>query len=274
VTIAPALPGRLVLLGHPVGHSLSPAFQNAALAAAGIALGYEALNVAPDDLPAVLGHLRAIGGAGNVTIPYKAAAFAACDEVTEVARRAGAVNTFWARDGRLHGDNTDVAGFDAAVASLGTTRSGATVALLGAGGAAAAVCAAVQDWPHARVRIAARTPARARALAARFPGSTEVARSPDAAVAGATLVVNATPVGLHDDAVPIDPSALPRDADVMDLVYRPGETALVRAARARGLRAMDGREMLLRQGALAFQRWFGREPDLSVMRAALERAAE
>ena len=273
MSAAPALPGRLVLLGHPVAHSLSPAFQNAALRAAGLPLTYEALDVMPADLVPVLTHLRILGAAGNVTIPHKAAAFRVCDRVTDVARAAGVVNTFWTDDGRLYGDNTDVAGFDAAAAALGARREDAVVALVGAGGAAAAVCAAVGEWPGARVRVAARTPAHARALAERFPRIVSVAGTPDAALTGASLVVNATPVGLHDETLPIPVEQLPRDADVMDLVYRPGGTAWVRRAAALGHRAVDGREMLLRQGALAFVRWFGREPDLRVMRAALERAS-
>lgn len=262
------VPGRLVLLGHPVAHSLSPAFQGAALRAAGIPLAYVAIDVAPEALRAALADLGAAEGAGNVTIPHKAAVFAACDRVTDLARRAGAVNTFWHEDGRLVGDNTDVEGFDAAVRALGTPREGGVVALLGAGGAASAVCTAVERWPGARVHLVARNAARAAALAARFPALVTTGRD----VGHATLVVNATPVGLHDEAMPVPVAALPRDADVMDLVYRPGETAWVRAARAAGHRAADGREMLLQQGAAAFARWFGRAPDLAVMRAALDHA--
>ncbi|MGQ0648249.1 MAG: shikimate dehydrogenase [Gemmatimonadaceae bacterium] len=269
----PALPGRLVLLGHPVAHSLSPVFQNAALSVAGIPLRYEALDVTPLALEDVLRELRAVGAAGNVTIPHKQAVYAVCDEVTDVARRVGAVNTFWTERGRLHADNTDVAGFDAAVRALGTERRGAVIALFGAGGAAAAVCTAAEQWTGARVRIVARSAERATVLATRFPGLVAIARSVPEALTSAMLVINATPVGLDGTSVPVSVTDLPRDADVMDLVYRPGQTPWVRQAQALGLRAVDGREMLLRQGALAFSRWFGRAPDLSVMRAALERAA-
>jgi shikimate dehydrogenase len=139
------LPGRLLLLGHPVAHSLSPRFQNAALRAAGIPLVYEALDVAPPDLPDLLRSLGQIGAAGNVTVPHKASVAAHCDELTPVAERAGAVNTFWFERGRLFGDNTDVAGFDAAADELrGDSRQSPTadVGLLGAGGAAAAASAA------------------------------------------------------------------------------------------------------------------------------------
>ncbi|MCC6319485.1 MAG: shikimate dehydrogenase [Gemmatimonadaceae bacterium] len=264
-----AWPGRLVLLGHPVGHSRSPAFQNAALEAAGIPLRYTALDVAPAELGQVLADLRAVRGAGNVTIPHKRAVYEACEVRLPRAEQAGAVNTFWHdEEGRLYGDNTDVAGFEAAVDSLGTTRPGAVVALLGAGGAAAGVCAAVATWAGATVGIFARSPERANELRQRFP-HTRPASSAAAALSGASLVVNATPVGMTDDAHPVEVAWLPRDAHVMDLVYRDGETSWVRAARARGLRAIDGRAMLLSQGAEAFRCWFGRDPDLEVMRTAL-----
>jgi len=268
------LPGRLVLLGHPVSHSLSPAFQNAALRAAGIALTYELLDVAPDALPAALERLRADRAAGNVTIPHKDAVHARCGRLTTVARRVGAVNTFWvAEDGTLVGDNTDVAGFDAMAVQLGVGGADCVVACLGSGGAAAAVCAAVEQWPGAIVRLHGRSPERTRSLAARFGDRVQLAESLIAAIDGSHVVVNATPVGQRDADVPVEVASLPRDARVMDLVYRPGETRWVREARAAGHEAADGREMLLHQGAAAFERWFGRAPDLETMRRALHTAA-
>lgn len=263
-------PGRLVLLGHPVRHSLSPRFQNAALRHAGIALTYEALDVPPSALERVAASLRQAAGAGNVTIPHKHTFFSLCSRQTEDALRTGAVNTFWCEAGALVGDNTDIAGFDALVRSVvGETPAGARVALLGAGGAAAAVCAAVSRWPGGHVQVVARTVARAAALAERFPAGVTVAATAAAALQRADLVINATPVGLDSDAWPAPLEGLLRDAVVMDLVYRRGETAWVRAARAHGHRAADGLEMLLAQGAHAFERWFGRYPDVGVMRAAL-----
>lgn len=264
------LPGRLVLLGHPVAHSLSPRFQNAALRAAGIPLVYEALDVPSAGLAEVLGRLRAARAAGNVTVPHKAAVAAACDRLTGSAERTGAVNTFVHEGTALLGDNTDVAGFRAmARILLGEEPRGIRVGLLGAGGGAAAVCAAVSGWEGSRVVAFARGAARLAALAARFQGLVTVASSEEAAVRAADVVVNATPVGLSGDAVPLPVDRLPRDAAVMDLAYRPGETPWVRAARAAGLRAADGREMLIEQGAHAFERWFGFPPDRAVMRAAL-----
>lgn len=263
-------PGRLVLLGHPVSHSLSPRFQNAALRAAGIPLVYEALDVPPAALPDVLALLQRERAAGNVTVPHKLAVAARCARRTPVAERTGAVNTFWHEDGALVGDNTDVAGFDALARHvLGAAPPAAVVAVIGAGGGAAAVCAAVEQWPGSRVRVHARDPRRAAALASRFPGLVAVAPSIDAALADATIVVNATPIGLAGSAMPVAVERLPRDAAVMDLAYRAGETPWVRAARAAGHAAADGLEMLIAQGADAFTRWFGRDPDRAAMRAAL-----
>lgn len=258
-------PGRLVLLGHPVAHSLSPRFQNAALRAAGIALEYEALDVAPEALDETLVLLAAVNGAGNATIPHKERMYAACARRTAVAERAGAVNTFWHEDGRLVGDNTDVGGIRRSVSDLlGGEPRGIVVGVLGAGGAAAGVLAAIECWPGCRAVVYNRTPERARTLAARF---SSVAECGDVARIGreADLVVNATSVGLHDDCLPMPIESMRSTAAVFDLVYRPGETAFVRAARTRGHRATDGLPMLIEQGALAFERWFGLVPDRDAM---------
>ena len=263
---------RLVLLAHPVAHSLSPAFQSAALRAAGLPLAYDAIDVPPAGLAAALDALVAGGAAGNATLPHKEAVYARCAVRSAVAERVGAVNTWWrAPDGRLVGDNTDVAGVADAVAALvGRMPEQPVVALLGAGGSAAAVAVAAEGWPGARVRVWSRTRARAEALAARFPSHVHVARSSDDAVRGATLVVNATPLGLRpDDAMPVAPAALAPAAAVLDLVYRRGETAWVHAARAAGHPAADGLAMLIAQGAASFARWFGTAPDVDAMWAAV-----
>jgi shikimate dehydrogenase len=263
-------PGRLVLLGHPVSHSLSPAFQNAALRAAKIPLKYEAIDVEPGELRSVLRELRESKAAGNVTIPHKTAVHASCDKVTDTAARVGAVNTFWFESGELYCDNTDVGGFDtAAKALLGGEPAGASVTLLGSGGAAAAVLAAVERWPQARVSIVARNADKARRLARRFRDVAGVETSLEKAVDGATLIVNATPIGQHDDGQPMDVSLIQPATAVLDLVYRKGATPWVKAARKRGCRAADGLPMLLEQGALSFQRWFGVDPDREAMRQAL-----
>jgi shikimate dehydrogenase len=260
------IPSQLVLLGHPVAHSLSPAFHNAALRSAGLPLEYRALDVAPAELADVLRALVARGAAGNVTAPHKRAVFALCDERTEVAERASAVNTWWTRDGALVGDNTDVGGFEAAVAGLlGRRPANQRVALLGAGGAAAAVLVAAERWPNSYVRVHARTAGRAIALCEPFADHAHAARTLDEALDGATLVVNATPVGMSDDLMPLAPERIPRKSAAVDLVYRRGETAWVRALRARRRLAVDGLPMLIEQGALAFERWFGEAANREAM---------
>lgn len=260
------LPGRLVLIGHPVNRSLSPTFQNAALVAAGIPVVYEALDVPPADFTRALAELRSEHAWGNVTVPHKERMHAACDEVTALAARVGAVNTFWLdRSDRLIGDNTDVAGFTAAVTSLlGASPRGLTFGVLGAGGAAAAVLAALEASTDCRAYVFNRTPERARALCERFR---TVSQPVDdvGSVAGAQVVVNATSIGLRDDSFPLDPDLIPSSTPVIDLVYRRGETAWVRALRKRGHPAADGITMLVEQGALAFERWFGFEPKRAAM---------
>ncbi len=264
-------PGRLVLLGHPVAHSLSPRFQNAALAAARIPLRYDALDVEPHDFEDVVRALTAERAAGNLTIPFKERMHDACDALTPLATRVGAVNTFWVDDtGRLVGDNTDVGGFTAAVSAVcGEPPRDITVGVYGAGGAAAAVLAAVEQWPGCTAHVFNRTPERARLLCERFG---DFAQPVDdvAVILGADLIVNATSVGLHGNDMPLPLDLIPKGRAVLDLVYRRGETAWIRGLRARGFRAADGITMLVEQGALAFERWFGIAPDRAVMWNALE----
>ena len=265
-------PRRLLLLGHPVAHSLSPRFQNAALEAAGLSTRYAALDVIPSALAGAVATVRENALGGNVTIPHKAAFATYCDLLTPLAERTRAVNTFWINDRQqLVGDNTDVGGFDALVREiLGAVPNDARVALLGAGGAAAAVCAATERWTGASVTIWGRTGDRSRALATRFAHVTAVA-SASLALRDATIVVNATPVGMGSgsEAIPVGVGDIPPGAAVLDLVYRRAETPFVHAAIARGLRAADGLIMLVEQGALAFERWFGFAPDRELMRRAL-----
>ncbi|MGH7632155.1 MAG: shikimate dehydrogenase family protein [Gemmatimonadaceae bacterium] len=264
-------PRRLVLLGHPVSHSLSPVFQNAALQSAGVPIRYEAVDVEAGDLRQTLRGLADEGAAGNVTSPHKEAAAAECDCLTTLAQRVGAVNTFWMDDsGALVGDNTDVAGFaHLAAGVLGDRPEGIRVTVLGAGGAAAAVLAAVAPWPDCHVVLAGRNSGRLRNLAQRFPivqaACGDVVRS----VRDAHVIVNATPVGQSDEALPAPVEALAPDAAVLDLVCRRGDTAWVRQARLAGHRASGGLPMLVEQGALAFERWLG----IPAPRALMWRAA-
>jgi shikimate dehydrogenase len=260
-------PGRLVLLGHPVSHSLSPAMQNAALEAAGIRLTYAALDVMPDELDATFEELAACRGAGNVTIPHKVSAMRAMKRLSQTALKVGAVNTFRTNEsGALEGENTDVAGFQALVnRTLGGIPSAARVALLGTGGAAAAVLVAVEEWPRSKAIVYTRNPAKAAALRARFSDFARIERLTPDAMLSADLVVNATPVGMNDDEMPLPLESIPPTAVVLDLVTRSDETAWVRAARQSGRTAADGLAMLVEQGAAAFKFWLGIDPDREAM---------
>jgi shikimate dehydrogenase len=269
------LPGKLVLLGHPVEHSLSPVMQNAALKAARIGLKYKTQDTTPDKLAKALEKLRAENGAGNVTVPHKRAAFEMMSHVSEAAKRVGAVNTFLtSKDGKLHGHNTDVEGFDGLVRyTLGGIPPNASVALIGAGGSASAVLAAIEAWKNPQVAIYARRPEAAADLAARFKGVARVESLPVSSRIECTIVVNATTIGLHDELLPVPIRMLPYHAAVLDLVYRSGETAWVREARRLGMPTSDGLPMLVEQGAASFEIWIGKSPDRNVMWQAVRSAA-
>jgi len=266
-------PSRLVLLGHPVSHSFSPAMQNAALSAADIPVRYSTEDVAPSDLRATLDALAKEAAGGNITIPHKEAAGLLMSRVTPLAGRIGATNTFYtAADGTLVGDNTDVAGFTELVESaLGTIPTDAHFAVIGAGGSAAAVLAAIETWQGCTATIYARNEARSARLAERFSGVARVKLMAPGERIDGDIVVNATPVGLNDDELPAALSRLPPKAIVLDLVFRAGETAWVRAARAGGHVASDGLPMLVGQGAAAFEIWFGFRPDREAMWKGLKR---
>jgi len=260
-------PGRLVLLGHPVSHSLSPVIQNAALAVAGIGLNYETLDVETEDLASTLALLRDDNAAGNITVPHKEPAARLIPQLSALAERVGAVNTFTTgRDGQLNGDNTDVAGFTAVVLSmLGRAPADTRFAIVGSGGSAAAVLAAIETWHGCSAAVYARSVERAQKLVRRFSDVARVESLPREGTVTCDIVVNATPIGLNDEQMPLSLGVLPPHAMVLDLVYRPTETAWVRAARASGRVASDGLPMLVEQGAAAFEIWFGIEASREAM---------
>jgi shikimate dehydrogenase len=268
-------PRLIALLGDPVEHSLSPRFQNAAMRAAGLDAVYVPLRVDAAAFEGLLAGLAGAGAGGNVTLPHKARAAARVEVRTPAVDRTGACNTFWVEGGRLHGDNTDIEGFSGAARSLIGAPAGARALVLGAGGAARAAVWALLESRADSIHVLNRTPGRARslrdALDPRGRRVTVPESRDDLRREGYDLVVNATSLGLHEsDPPPLDLELPARVGAVLDLTYRPGTTAWVQAARAAGVPAADGREMLIRQGAASFRRWFGVEPDLAAMRAALE----
>lgn len=268
----------LALLGDPVSHSRSPAFQNAAIRALGLDGVYVALRCAGADVSALLRGLAHAGGGGNVTVPHKEAAFHAVDRRTDAAEATGACNTFWLADGEVWGDNTDVTGFTAAVrVLLGRPISGGRVLVIGAGGAARAVVHALASHGVGRIVIVNRTAERARDLAHRFGGAMSrvdvIASTDELDADGFDLVVNATSLGLRPgDALPLDPERAPPIEAALDLVYGPaGETRWIRAMGSHCIATADGTEMLLQQGAASFRRWWGLDAPLKAMRAALRK---
>ena len=278
MTIPPPPAGTRVfaILGNPVAHSLSPAIQNAAFRSAGLDGRYVAIACQPEDVAPVMRTLARAGGGGNVTVPHKRRAAAALDAAAAAVARTDACNTFWGEGARIRGDNTDVEGARRAVRALlaGPAR-GASVLLAGAGGGARAAVAALIDEDAAEVRVVNRTLARARAMAAEAGDARVHVVSDVRTLVGQAfdLVLNATSLGLRrHDPPAVDLDRLGSVGAVMDMVYAPSGTPLTDAARARGIRAMDGGEMLLRQGAAAFELWWGREAPLAAMREALDRA--
>jgi len=264
------------LLGDPVRHSLSPVIQNAAFAAADVDGVYVALRTRDDDLRPLMVALSRAGGGGNVTLPHKERAATVVDRPSDAVRRTGACNTFWGEEGEIHGDNTDVEGFRRALRDLlGRRPVDARTLLLGAGGAARAALVALLDDGVSEVQILNRSTERARAVARRIGGERVRVVETQADVPGESfdLVVNATRLGLsEDDPLPLELSVLKRAGVVMDMVYGAGGTAFVRAARALGIRAEDGGAMLVRQAAVAFERWWGERGPIESMDDALAAA--
>ena len=262
----------LTIIGDPVAHSLSPAMHNAAYRALGIDAVYVALRVPVASLSTVLNALAATGGAGNVTVPHKEAVERCVARKTDVCTRAGACNTFWIENGALVGDNTDVAGVRAALAALGGTGVGRRWLVIGTGGSARAVAVAAAE-EGAALWVRSRHPDRARNFAA---WATQLGVRAEAAHGPSEVdtAINATPLGLAEgDPLPIDPKDLRGARMALDLVYARGGTRWVRTLQAKGVTACDGREVLVRQGAAAFTRFFpGTPAPVEVMRAAVERA--
>jgi shikimate dehydrogenase len=277
---------KLGIFGYPIGHSLSPVFQQAALDHHEIDARYEAWETSPADLGAAVARLRGCEFLGaNVTVPHKVEVMAHLDEIDELARLIGAVNTIVKRGERLTGHNTDAGGFvDSLRQAGGFDPKGRRALLLGAGGAARAAAFALVRGGASELVIANRTLDRATALAAELGGAcrgVSAIRLADAAslgeaAAGADLVVNSTTVGMRhtteQDASPLPSGTLASGSVVYDMVYNPARTPLLAQAELAGATAVGGLSMLIHQGAAAFELWTGKRAPLQVMFAAAERA--
>jgi shikimate dehydrogenase len=264
-----------VVAGDPVAHSLSPAMHTAAIAALGLDAVYVAARTTARAFPGLVHALLEAGGALNVTVPFKRQAAALVHHPSALVRRSGACNTIWGDADAAHGDNTDVDGVRAAARTLLAGRIVRRAMLVGTGGSArAAAIAIAEEWPEAEVLVVSRDAERAREFA-RWASDAGVRCTAERTEPGPLdLVVNATPLGLREgEALPVSANDLQAEgAAVLDLVYARGETALVRAARALGLSAADGRGVLVAQGAAAFERFFGVEAPVEIMRGAVDAA--
>jgi shikimate dehydrogenase len=259
------------LIGDPVAHSRSPAILNAAYEAAGLNWIYVAFPVPRGRGFDAVRAARALGLAGlTVTMPHKEDAAHACDELSADASALGAANVVTVTsDRRLLGSSTDGEGFVRAVREDGFDPIGTDVLVVGAGGAARAIVLALGN-AGARVTVAARRIDAAQAAAALAPGG-HAAAVEELDPAPYALVVNATPLGMQGEDGPVPVDALNPDQFVVDTVYHPMETPFLAAARARGIRAVNGLGMLVHQAALAFESWTGVAAPVAVMREAASR---
>lgn len=276
---------RAGVVGSPISHSISPVFQQAALDALDIGALYSPYDVPPAELSAFVERLREPGWLGvNVTIPHKQAVLPLLDSVSPAARTLGAVNTIVVRESGLQGENTDVDGFLRSLRESGFAPAGSAAAVLGSGGAARAVVAALCSAGAQSVTVFARRLDRAETLAAQLSEhcgvrvtahlwtSGELAE----AVQASQLVVNTTPIGMRGGPAPnrspLPTGLLRTDHTVYDLVYNPGETPLLAAAARSGARAVGGLDMLVYQGAEAFELWTGAAAPIEIMKAAAREA--
>jgi shikimate dehydrogenase len=260
---------RAFVCGHPIAHSRSPLIHGHWLEELGITGSYERIDVAPNDFPDFLSRIGREGfTGGNVTLPHKEAAFRAVERRDRAAEAIGAVNTVWFEaDGVLCGGNTDAYGFAANLDEEAPQwGEGRCAVVLGAGGAARAVIHALKERGYDDIRLVNRTLPRADELAGRFgPGvSAHGWESVARLLPSADLLVNTTSLGMKGaPELDIDLQPLPAQAVVADIVYVPRETALLKAAKARGLATAEGLGMLLHQAVPGFERWFGRRPTVS-----------
>ncbi len=261
------------VIGSPVAHSRSPLLANAAFGAAGLDWAFVAFEVRPGEGAQAVAAVRALGLGGlMVTMPHKVDVIAALDRLTPAAAALGAVNSIAWEGTELVGDNTDGPGLVASLrADNGVDPAGLRCVVLGAGGAARSVVWALADAGATDVAVVNRTQEKAEVAAALAGGVGRVGAPGD--IAEANLIINATSVGMGAAAgdagpLPLDPALLGPGQTVVDLVYLPRQTPLLRAAAARGATPVDGLGMLVHQAALSIQRWTGITPDLAVMARA------
>lgn len=261
------------IFGHPIEHTFSPAMHNAAFDRLGLDWCYLPFHVLPERLGGAVEAVRALGLRGvNVTVPHKEAVIRYLDRVDEEAARIGAVNTVVNEDGVLTGYNTDGKGFVMSLKEAGMAVCKKKVIVLGAGGAARAVCFSLLSAGVSDILVVNRTVERAGQLAGDINSVRKAASAAGSisSTAGYDMLVNTTSLGLHDeDPMPVEESLLISELFVCDLIYNPARTRLMAVAEKRGCNTINGLGMLLWQGVLAFELWTGMMPPVSVMRDVL-----
>jgi shikimate dehydrogenase len=271
---------RFGVIGHPIGHTLSPLLHNSAFSLLGLDCTYEAFDVDPASLSSAVHDFKARGFSGlNVTIPHKEAMLPLVDDLTEDAKAVGALNTVTFADNRLKGDNTDVYGVSASIESFRGDLQGQMALLLGAGGSARAITyALLRNFGCSEIVIANRNQERARELVAHFEQSAgdvsikEISATENNLkhlIDRAALVINATPLGMSPwiDRSPVsDNTKFRPNQIVLDLIYTPPATKFITLAARCGARTISGLEMFLHQGARSFEVWLGRQMPLDKIR--------
>lgn len=269
------------IIGDPIGHTISPAMHNAAFKALNLDYVYVPFRVSSEDLPRAVEALRVFNIRGvNVTIPHKVSIIPLLDGIDEYARKIGSINVVVNENGRLAGYNTDAHGFLYALLDQGVEPEGQKVAVLGAGGASRSICFALAER-GASLTILNRTPGNAARFAVEMSELTGrpfqvlglTAENLAAALDNCTILINTTSVGMypHSDATLVDHRLIKSHHTVIDIVYNPFRTRLLAEAERSGARTISGIDMLIWQGALAFEIWTGRQAPINIMRKDAQR---
>lgn len=272
------------IIGDPIEHTVSPAMHNAAFGHLGLDFVYVPFKVKSEDLELAIRGIKALNIRGlNVTIPHKVAVMPFLNEIDTLSEKIGSVNTIVNRDGELKGYNTDASGFWNALQAEKITPVGKKVIVLGAGGAARAIVFMLAD-KGAELTIVNRNQLRAQALAdmasAAFRKNIKALElnqeNLKVAIKEAEMIVNTTSVGMSPDneETPVPARLLKSDLFVFDIIYNPLESRLLAEARKTGARTIGGMEMLIQQGAAAFELWTGKKPPVNIMRDAALKAME
>jgi shikimate dehydrogenase len=266
------------IIGDPVAHTISPAMHNAAFRELGLDFIYLPFRVHKEDLAEAVRSLKALDIRGvNVTIPHKVDVMSCLDDIDEMAAYTGAVNTIVNNDGYLKGYNTDASGFIAAISAEKVNPEGKQVVIIGAGGASRAISFILADR-GADLMVLNRHPEAAQVLADRLSGlfrkdvqAMELSRQNlEAVLSRAQILVNTTSVGMapQPDVSPVPVELIKPGLLVIDIIYNPLNTQLLKDAKKRGARIIGGIEMLVQQGAAAFELWTGRPAPVAIMRKA------